>query len=57
MMKYYYNPEVKLLLVNDTKEKVSVLYGADFNVFEMPLIGKRPPYYTNPRYISYFPAI
>ncbi|WP_162840594.1 hypothetical protein [Gracilibacillus timonensis] len=56
-MQYYYNPEVKLLLVNQSNEKVGVRYEAGQHTFQLPKIGPRPPYYTNPRYGQYFPII
>ena len=56
-MKYYYNPEVKLLLVNASDEKVNVTYAFNEFPFKLPLIGPRPPYYTQPRYEPYDPVI
>ena len=56
-MKYYYNPEVKLLLVNASDEKVNVTYAFNEFPFKLPLIGPRPPYYTQPRYDPYYPVI
>ncbi|WP_187367015.1 hypothetical protein [Bacillus andreraoultii] len=52
----YYNPTVKLLLIPYTDEKVRVYYDG-FASFQMPLIGKRPPFYTNPQYEAYEPVI
>nr|WP_198044807.1 hypothetical protein [Lysinibacillus timonensis] len=54
-MEYYYNPEVRLLLINQSKEKEPIKYGT--MTFKLPLIGPRPPYYLNPRYEPYYPAI
>ncbi len=54
---YYYNPEVKILLLNHSNEKVEVLYNANPIPFKLPLIGKRPPYYANPQYKQYYPKI
>ncbi|WP_010282083.1 hypothetical protein [Bacillus timonensis] len=54
-MNYYYSPEVKFLLINETKELVEVSY-LDQS-FELPQIGPRPPYYYNPRYEHYYPVI
>ncbi|SFJ28288.1 hypothetical protein SAMN04487936_101522 [Halobacillus dabanensis] len=55
MQSFQYNPEVKLLLVGHSDEKVQVLYDANPNTCSMPKIGPRPPYYCNPRYEQYFP--
>lgn len=49
--------EVMLLLVEQTDEKVELLYDSNQNTFELPLIGPRPPYYYNPRYVPYYPVI
>ncbi|KEF38553.1 hypothetical protein M670_02179 [Schinkia azotoformans MEV2011] len=57
MPNYYYHPEVKLLLVNHSNEKVKVLYDSNQIPFNMPLIGPRPPFYTNPQYVQYYPKI
>ncbi|GIO23755.1 hypothetical protein [Oceanobacillus sp. J11TS1] len=57
MQQYYYNPEVKLLLVNHSDEKVDVLYTASNHTFQLPKIGGRPPYFINPRYEQYYPVI
>lgn len=56
-MNYYYNPEVKFLLINQSEEKVDVVYDANHTPFPMPLIGKRPPYYAYPRYEAYYPVV
>ncbi|CAH0150821.1 MULTISPECIES: hypothetical protein [Bacillales] len=56
-MPYYYSEEVKLLLVEQSDEKVELLYDSNPNTFELPLIGPRPPYYYNPRYVPYYPVI
>jgi hypothetical protein len=53
----YYNPEVKLLLINQSDEKVEVLYNDNSVRIEMPKIGLRPPYYAYPRYEQYYPII
>ncbi len=57
MQNYYYHPEVKLLLVNHSDEKVEVFYNTNQIPFKMPLIGQRPPFYTNPQYEQYYPKI
>ena len=54
---YYYNPEIRLLLVNHSDEKVEMLYDSKLNTWRMPLIGPRPPYYCHPRYEEYYPVI
>ncbi|SEP81350.1 hypothetical protein [Piscibacillus halophilus] len=54
---YYYNPEVKFLLVNHSEEMVELLYDFNSHTWEMPEIGPRPPYYDNPRYEPYYPVI
>ncbi|WP_176481871.1 hypothetical protein [Paucisalibacillus globulus] len=54
-MDYYYNPEIKLLLINQSDKKVTVTYGN--HKFKLPKIGQRPPYYTNPTYQQYYPKI
>lgn len=56
-MPYYYSEEVKLLLVEQSDEKVELLYDSNPNTFELPLIGPRPPYYYNPRFVPYYPVI
>ncbi|HWQ79589.1 MAG TPA: hypothetical protein VN381_12260 [Anaerovoracaceae bacterium] len=54
-MRYQFNIEVELMLVNESDEKVELQY-QEF-VWEVPLIGPRPPYYANPRYELNFPII
>lgn len=56
-MPYYYSEEVKWLLVEQSDEKVELLYDSNPNTFELPLIGPRTPYYYNPRYVPYYPVI
>ncbi len=56
-MPYYYSEQVKLLLVDQSDEKVEVLYDSNPYGFVLPLIGSRPPYYYNPRYLPYYPVI
>ncbi|GIO25867.1 hypothetical protein [Ornithinibacillus bavariensis] len=53
-MRYYYNPEVRLLLIPQSDQKVTVTYTASQNRFKLPLIGPRPPFYTNPIYQPYY---
>ncbi|WP_462413109.1 hypothetical protein [Neobacillus sp. Marseille-QA0830] len=53
----HYSPEVKYLLINHSNEKVEVLYASNPYAFRLPLIGTRPPYYTNPRYEQHYPII
>lgn len=57
MKTYMYNPKVQILLLNQTNEKVYVMYNNNLKPFEMPKIGPRPPFYTNPRYEPYFTII
>lgn len=52
-----YNPEVKLLLVNHSEEKIKVMYNDNEKAFELPLIGPRPPYYAYPRYEQHYPIL
>ncbi|MCH1624054.1 hypothetical protein [Fredinandcohnia quinoae] len=56
-MEYYYNPEVKLLLIPFSNEKVNIQYNEDPVKFQLPMIGPRPPFYANPRYEEYYPVI
>lgn len=56
MHDYYYNPEVKFLLRNQSDEKKQMFY-ADSQIFWVPIIGVRPPYYFHPRYEQYYPVI
>jgi len=50
-----FNPTVKWLLVNESDERVCMSY-LQHN-WLMPVIAKRPPFYTNPRYEPYYPLI
>lgn len=54
---YYFNQEVKFLLMNNSTNKVDLVYNDNNQAFEMPEIGPRPPYYYNPRYDFYYPII
>lgn len=54
-MYYEFNKEVKLLLQNESNQKVRMMYMSDS--WPMPKIGPRPPYYTNPRYVRNYPVI
>ncbi|WP_169750791.1 hypothetical protein [Ornithinibacillus contaminans] len=56
-MTYYYNPQVKLLLINQSDETEEILYDNHAQKWKTPLIGPRPPYYANPRYEQYYPLI
>ena len=56
-MTYYYNPEVKLLLMRQSEEKEKMIYNDNPTSIEVPKIGLRPPYYFNPRYEQYVPVI
>jgi hypothetical protein len=55
-MQFEFNPEVKLLLLNHSDAKVTMVY-AGRDSWPMPEIGWRPPYYTNPRYGFNYPII
>ncbi|WP_175562188.1 hypothetical protein [Clostridium magnum] len=50
-------PGVSLLLVGYSNEKVEVLYNSNPYPFKLPQIGRRPPYYCNPRCEKYYPII
>ncbi|MDK7665286.1 hypothetical protein [Cytobacillus oceanisediminis] len=54
-MRFEFNPEVKLLLVNYSDEKVRMDYIN--HSWSMSEIGWRPPFYTNPRYGFNYPII
>lgn len=56
-MLFEFSPEVCLLLLHDCDEKVPMLYNSNPYTWPMPLIGPRPPYYTNPRYVVNYPLI
>gem|GEM_PF-534014 len=53
----YYNPEVRYLLMSQTYDKAKILYDNNSNAWSAPVIGSRPPYYTNPRYMPYYQLI
>jgi len=50
-----FNPQVKWLLVDQSDKKVNMNYLQ--HSWSMPVIVKRPPYYTNPRYKPYYPLV
>ncbi|HWL11807.1 MAG TPA: hypothetical protein VNQ57_02370 [Ureibacillus sp.] len=54
-MNYYYNPEVKLLLINHSQER-EIMHYQSMSI-KVPKIGPRPPYYINPRYEQFYPVI
>jgi len=54
---FYYNPEVIFLLMDEQGERVPVIYDEKRKPFKLPLVGPRPPYYTNPTYEKYYPII
>lgn len=54
-MRYQFSIDVKLLLVNESDERVELEY--QNYLWEMPMIGPRPPYYTNPSYALNYPII
>ncbi|MRX71245.1 hypothetical protein GJU40_03540 [Bacillus lacus] len=55
MLRYEFYPEAKLLLINQSNEKVQMLY-ID-RTWPMPRIGPRPPYYCYPEYQLNYPVI
>ncbi|GAA0325636.1 hypothetical protein J18TS1_25500 [Oceanobacillus oncorhynchi subsp. incaldanensis] len=55
IVRYEFNPEVKLLLVNHSDEKVKMVYMEDS--WLMPKIGLRSPYYCYPIYKLNYPII
>lgn len=55
ILRYEFNPEVKLLLVNHSDEKVKMVYMEDS--WLMSKIGLRPPYYCYPSYELNYPII
>ncbi|MDQ0273555.1 hypothetical protein [Cytobacillus purgationiresistens] len=54
-MPYEFNPEVTLLLVNHSGEKVRMEYTEQS--WKMPKIGLRPPYYAHPEYEANYPIV
>jgi hypothetical protein len=54
---FIYNPEVKVLLIDHSDEKVEMLYDSNPYSFKMPKIGPRPPYYCHPQYEQTYPII
>ncbi|WP_180953655.1 hypothetical protein [Bacillus sp. T33-2] len=54
-MRFEFNPEVRLLLVNHSNEKVRMDYIN--HAWPMPKIAPRPPCYINPRYEMTYPLI
>lgn len=56
-MEYYYNPEVIFLLIPQSEEKEELVYNNNPYSFQVPKIGPRPPFYTNPRHEQYYPII
>ncbi|MGX1439365.1 hypothetical protein ACUXJ4_002319 [Bacillus pumilus] len=54
-MRYEFNPEVKLLLVNHSTKKVTMVYME--HSWLMSEIGRRPPYYCYPNYELNYPII
>lgn len=54
-MDYYYNPEVRFLLISQFEETYGINY--ENHLFSAPAIGPKPPYYTHPVYEQYYPVI
>ncbi|WP_176448662.1 hypothetical protein [Lentibacillus sp. CBA3610] len=57
MYDYDNNFKVMCLLMPETDEKTMILYDNNPNSWSVPVVGPRPPYYTNPRYAPYYPVI
>ncbi|MEK0312380.1 hypothetical protein [Cohnella sp. 56] len=53
---YSFSRNADLLLVKQTEDRVKIAY-ADFFTLTLPVIGPRPPYYANPRYVGNYPVI
>lgn len=51
-MQYYYNPEVKYLLLTEAYHKEKILYAHNSKPFEAPMIGRDPPHFIVIRSIS-----
>jgi len=49
--------DIRLLLKGESEETVDMLYNDNPYTWEMPKIGPRPPYYTNPRYEQSYPIL
>ncbi len=49
------NQLADLLLINHSDETVNIKYL--YYIWKLPLIGPRPPYYTNPKYVLNYPII
>ncbi|WP_167693383.1 hypothetical protein [Sporosarcina ureae] len=56
-MEYYYSPYVYYLLITDSEEKATMVYGNQFLQVQVPQIGPRPPYYTEPVYEPVLPIM
>ncbi|MBM7541042.1 hypothetical protein [Amphibacillus cookii] len=56
-MNPYQYSGVQLLLLDHSDQTVQMRYNDNPYTWPMRLIGRRPPYYTNPRYIQTFPVI
>lgn len=56
-LKYEFSPQVSLLLVNASHEKVQMQYDSNPFTWSMPKIGPRPPFYTNPLYGWNYPVL
>ncbi|HWK22949.1 MAG TPA: hypothetical protein VNS08_07965 [Ureibacillus sp.] len=55
MMRYYYNPQIKYLLMNQSEEKEVMKYQSMSII--VPKVGPRPPHYIHPLYVQYYPII
>lgn len=56
-MRIEFSPQVSLLLLQQSKEKVQMQYDANPYTWSMPKISSRPPYYMNPRFVQSYPLI
>ncbi|WP_175384506.1 hypothetical protein [Bacillus sp. FJAT-27225] len=56
-MANYKNAEVRFLIMDEADGKQPIYYGNNSVRFEQPVIGPRPPFYTNVRYEQEYPVI
>jgi hypothetical protein len=50
-------PEIRFLVMDESEEKQQTVYANDQTRIEQPVIGPRPPYYTNVRIEKEYPLI
>lgn len=53
----YMSQQVQLLTQGKSNEKVPVMYNENNQPYTLPLMGLRPPYFTNPQYTPYYPIL